>query len=114
MRRRFVQDPVTLELIEVSSDYVGTRGVSTDSILWNDRNYQDMGDPRFTSREQHREFMKRNGLTTADDYKGQWEKDGRRRELALQGHDPSRKQDIAEAIRNTRSGRRPDYDSPVR
>lgn len=114
MKRRFVQDPVTLDLIEVTDDYVGTRGVSTDSILWNDRQYQDMGDPRFTSREQHRQFMKQNGLTTADDYQGQWKKDERRRELALQGHDPSRKQDIAEAIRNPRVGRRPGEDSPIR
>lgn len=108
MKRRFVQDPVTLELIEVSSDYVGTRGVSTDSILWNDRTYQDMGDPRFTSRGEHRQYMKQNGLTTADDYKNQWPKDQAMREKRLAGYDPSRKQDIADAIRRPRIGRRPE------
>lgn len=101
-KRRFVQDPITLELIEVGDDYVSDRGVSTDSILWNDRQYQDMGDRRFASREQHREYMKRNGLTTADDFTQQWKRDDAKRHEVAAGIDRSRKPAIIEAYQKLR------------
>lgn len=102
MRRRFVQDPETLELIEVSEDYISGPRSNTDAVLWNDRAYQDVGDQRFTSRKQHREYMKRNGLTTVDDFTGEFRAAERRRVEVLQGVDRSRKNQIAEAIHKLR------------
>ena len=103
MKRRFIQDPVSLELIEVSEDYCPLPP-NGDSVLWNDRTYQDMNDPRFTSRSQHREYMARNGLTTTDDFLGgEWRSREAQRIAAKQGVDPSRKQDIADALHRLRS-----------
>lgn len=101
-KRRFVQDPVTLELIEVGDDYVSDRGTSTDSILWNDRQYQDIGDRRFASRSQHREYMKRHGLTTSDDFTNQWKEADKRRHEVASGVDRSRRPAIIEAYQKLR------------
>lgn len=101
-RRRWVQ--INGELVEVMPDYVGeSRATAKDSILWNDRSYQDMGDKRFTSRTQHRQFMKERGLTTADDYKGEWQKREEQRIKARNGFDATRRGDIIEAIHKLRS-----------
>ena len=95
MRRRYIQRG--LELVEVSNDYV-PEPRNTDSVLWNDRSYQDAGDARFTSRTTHREFMKEKGLTTVDDFKQSF-KDAREKRLAFyRGEDASRKADIARAL----------------
>ena len=77
MRRRFIQ--VGLELVEVSRDYVPTPR-NADALLWNDRSYQDANDPRFSSRSEHRAYMKANGLTTIDDYKGHFAAERKRRD----------------------------------
>lgn len=105
MRRRWIYPSDGGEPVEVSSDYVADVP-RHDGVLWNDRDYQDMGDPRFSSRSQHREYMRQHGLTTADDFKAQWAKDAANRERAMAGHDPQRKHDINEAIHRLQSGHR--------
>lgn len=105
MRRRWVQ--IEGELVEVTRDY---QQPSPDSardagVLWNDRQYQDAGDPRFASRTQHREFMKRNGLTTTDDYNVEWRQKEAQRLKVKAGYDPTRKEDIARAISQLNSRR---------
>jgi len=95
MRRRYIQRG--LELIEVTGED-RDRARRADHILWNDRAYQDANDPRFTSRSTHREYMKREGLTTVDDFKQSF-KDAREKRLAFyRGEDASRKVDIERAI----------------
>jgi len=97
-RRRWVY--YGTEAVEVSEDYIAPPRTVADSILWNDRAYQDMNDPRFASRTQHRQYMKDRGLTTMDEYmSGTWRKDEERR-IAYRktGLDPTRKNDIVEAI----------------
>jgi hypothetical protein len=97
MRRRFIQQ-ADGTLLEVSLDYQA-EPVRHDSVLWNDRSYQDANDPRFASRSQHREFMKRNGLTTVDDFTGHFEREERRRDaFRTSAPDPSRARDIARAL----------------
>lgn len=97
MRRRWVQ--IDGELVEVSLDHVTSRGAPADSVLWNDRLYQDGGDQRFTSRTQHREYMRANNLTTVDDFKETWRQNEKERiEWRQTGKDPSRKADMIEAI----------------
>jgi hypothetical protein len=95
VRRRYIQRG--LELVEVSNDYVPAPS-NSDAVLWNDRSYQDAGDARFASRSQHREFMKANGLTTVDDYSGQWKRDREKRIAFYRGEDASRRGDIARAL----------------
>jgi hypothetical protein len=103
-RKRWVY--INGEAVEVSENYVNQRSVTAaDSVLWNDRSYQDMADPRFASRSQHREYMKRNGLTTADDFTNTWQAAAKDRERSMQGVDPSRKRDIAAALEKARRGR---------
>jgi hypothetical protein len=96
MRRRWIYRGC--EAIEVGDDYVPDARSVQDSILWNDRAYQDMGDPRFASRKQHQEYMKQQGLTTASDYHQQWRKQEEQRNKVNSGYDPSRKEHVSKAI----------------
>jgi hypothetical protein len=95
-RRRYIQ--VNGELIEVPLNYAPPPK-NADAVLWNDRAYQDANDPRFTSRTQHREYMKRHGLTTVDDFTGHFAAEAKRRaEFLTTGKDASRRDDIARAL----------------
>lgn len=73
-RRRYIQDPVTLELVEVTeSSSVASR--VGDSALWGDRHYANTTGPNgedLSSRSKHRAFMKATGLTTTDDFSSDW------------------------------------------
>jgi hypothetical protein len=104
MKRRFIQQ-LDGTLVEVSPDFVA-EPQNHDGVLWNDRAYQDAGDSRFSSRSQHREFMRARGLTTTDDFKNQWRTDEKNRIEARKGVDPSRKADIARAIEVVNSRRK--------
>lgn len=102
MRRRYIQrDGV---LVEVPLNYT-PEPRNTDSVLWNDRAYQDVGDPRFHSRTSHREFMQREGLTTVDDFKGTFREAREKRAAFYRGEDASRKGDIARALEKTHARR---------
>jgi hypothetical protein len=102
MRRRWVF--VDGEAVEVERVPEPKRH---DGLLYNDRLYQDDGDPRYHSRSTHREYMRRNGLTTADDFTEMWERDKRARQDRFKANDPQRKQDIADAIRKLEAGYKP-------
>ena len=84
------------------SDDVQPEVRNHDALLWNDRAYQDMNDPRFSSRSEHREYMKANGLTTVDDYKEQWAKQQKDREQFYHGIDPQRREDVMRAFQEKR------------
>lgn len=84
-RRRYVQDPVTFEMIEVTPDYVPVPRESARNrgALWNDRHYegtQATDGTDISSRSKHREYMKRNNLTTVDDFKQTWAQTQKERE----------------------------------
>jgi len=104
-RRRFVQ--LNGELVEIGQCYNPTPRSdprSGDAVLWNDRAYQDMNDPRFASRKQHREYMKRNNLSTIDDYKGEWARAAEKRAQYLtKGVDTDRRADIIRALERKRA-----------
>ena len=102
MRRRWIY-PKDGEPYEVGADYVQpVDKTAGDAILWSDRAYQDMGDPRFQSRTSHRLYMKQNNLTTADDFKGEWAGAAKRREEIQKGTDPQRREQIAHALQKRR------------
>lgn len=100
-RRRWIyQDGVAHE---VSLDYVAPEAKrNTDSILQNDRLYQDDGDPRWNSRSQHRQYMKDNDLSMACDFTETWKKAAQERQNISKGIDPSRARDVAQAIQKLR------------
>lgn len=88
-RRRYIQDRTTHELIEVTPDYVGeTRdGARNAGLLWNDRDYDGLratDGSDISSRTKHREYMKRTGLTTVDDFSQSWAKAREARERYYQ------------------------------
>lgn len=105
MTRRFVQDPVTLDLIEVDADFIPLPRRNGDAALWNDRAYQDCGDARFHSRTSHREFMRANGLTTIDDFRAHFAKSAEtRKKFFTEGYDPSRRRDVERAFNRCING----------
>jgi hypothetical protein len=88
----------------------------SDSALWGDRHYdgmraQDGSD--ISTRSKHREYMKRHGLTTCDDYKNEWKRaaDVRADVSTTGGDHRARREDVARAVyevteRNRKKGRR--------
>jgi hypothetical protein len=86
-RRRYVQDPETLQLIEVTEDYYRPSNKG-DAALWNDRHYEGLGTTDgvdISSRTKHREYMKRHGLVTFDDYQQSFKREQQRRDDYFQG-----------------------------
>jgi predicted nucleic acid-binding Zn ribbon protein len=51
-----------------------------------------------SSRSKHREYMRANNLTTADDFSQTWAKQAEQRAAALAGNDASRAQDVRAAV----------------
>ena len=99
-RRRYIQDPKTLELIEVSADYVPD--MTPDSgALWGDRHYDGLratDGTDISTRTKQREYMRRRGLADAGDFKGEWNQAATRRADFFEGRDPTRKGDVCRAI----------------
>lgn len=84
-RRRYIQDPITLEMIEVTPDYVAAPRESAKNrgALWNDRHYDGVkatDGTDISTRKKHREYMRANNLTTVDDFKDSWAKTQKARE----------------------------------
>lgn len=105
-RRRFVWDPDIKDLVEVSPDYEQPR--RADGALWNDRHYDGLkatDGTDISSRSKHREYMKKNGLTTADDFKETWSRAAQQRAEYYQGKSGGAitKHDIARTIHELES-----------
>jgi hypothetical protein len=99
-RRRFIQDPETLELIEVTSDHQPDARAG-DASLWGDRSYDGLRAPDgsdISSRSKHKAYMKATGLTTADDFKGSWAQSQQARENYRQKGGSISREDIARSI----------------
>ena len=81
-RRRYIQDRKTGELIEVTADYQAPLRADSGA-LWGDRSYDGMratDGTDISTRTKHRDYMKANGLTTADDFQSSWAKAQEQRE----------------------------------
>ena len=71
MRRVFIYDKQLKEVVEVTPQ-TKTR---KDSIMFSDAHYDGLratDGTDISTRKKHREYMKRHGLTTTDDYKQTW------------------------------------------
>jgi hypothetical protein len=76
-------------------------GLAVHNALASERHYEGLratdGTP-IDSRAKHRAYMKANGLTTSDDFAGQWARQKQERDARLAGADSSRASDLAAAI----------------
>lgn len=69
---------------ELPESYYARRAsfASTDSALWSDRHYEGLRAPDgedISSRTKHREYMRRKGLTTVDDFTNHFREAEKRR-----------------------------------
>lgn len=51
-----------------------------------------------STRAKHRAYMKANNVTTADDFTQTWKQAAKERAARIEGHDPTRKRDLIEAV----------------
>jgi len=97
-------------LVEVDIHSGGTsRNGNGDDALWGDRSYDGLRAPDGTdisSRTKHREYLKRTGLTTYDDFAGEFSKKRKERDEYHLGQRGSvAKNDINAAIEYLKSRR---------
>jgi hypothetical protein len=104
-RRRYIA--VGNKWVEVSTDY-SPPPKGADEVLWNDRAYQDMNDPRFKSRSEHREYMRQHNLTTYDDFANHFQREEQKRNefRTTGGRDPSRVEAVVQAFQQHTQRRR--------
>ena len=109
----------TAELFRTISDYVAnplplfhcgipmerlitvTPGRAIDHPCGSDRIYdglKTLDGVDVSTKAKHRAYMKERGLTTADDYRGEWTRAAAQRAESLAGNDPSRREDISKAL----------------
>ena len=102
MKRRWIQDRQTGELIEVTADYeTERRSQSLDGALWGDRHYDGLRAPDgadISSRAKHKAYMKATGLTTTDDFHSSWSKAQEARDNYRQNGGSISKHDVRRAI----------------
>jgi len=110
-RRRYIWDDELKDLVEITPDYrpAGKKGALNHlGGLWGDRHYDGLratDGADISSRKRHREYMKRTGLTTADDFKDTWAKAKVERERYYTQGGSVRKQDIRDAIERLQNRR---------
>jgi putative FmdB family regulatory protein len=81
-------------------------GLAVHNPLAGDRAYaglRTLDGVDVSTRSKHRAYMKERGLTTADDYRGEWKRAAEARAQAEAGIDASRKADIDKAIEQIKS-----------
>lgn len=104
-RRRWIQ--INGELVEVTKDY--QPDLRTDSgALWGDRSYDGLratDGTDISSRSKHREYMKANNLTTADDFKDSWAKTQEQRAKYVQQGGTFSRRDVERAIHQLQNRR---------
>ena len=97
--RRFVQASDG-ELIEVGPDYVPIERASNRYV--GDSHYDGLrasDGADISTRTKHREYMRRTGLATVDDFGGHFKAEAARRERFFrEGHDPTRRPQIERAV----------------
>lgn len=98
--RRFVQQ-ADGELVEVGPDYAPISRASNRYV--GDSHYDGLrasDGENISTRTKHREYMKRKGLATMDDFTGEFaKKTAQRRRFLETGYDPTRRPAIERAIR---------------
>ena len=102
-RRRYIQ--INGELIEVTEDYQAPSRNSHN--IMGDQHYDGLRAPDgsdISTRSKHREYMKRTGLTTADDFKSDWARATEARNNYRQNGGSISRADVARAMEKLRRG----------
>lgn len=75
--------------------------MAISNALASERHYDGLraqdGTP-IDTRAKHRAYMKANNLTTVDDFASTWQRDAKERSARMEGADPTRARDVAEAL----------------
>lgn len=82
-RRRFIYPADGSPSFEVGAEYVAPSRQTTDGVLWNDRSYENLppeNGEAINSRSRHREYMRKHGVTTVDDFKDTWKQAEKQRD----------------------------------
>ncbi|CAB4166615.1 hypothetical protein UFOVP840_42 [uncultured Caudovirales phage] len=108
-RRRYVYDEKLGRLVELTAE-PPERANAQDHLgsLWGDRHYDGMrasDGADISSRKKHREYMKRHGVTTADDFKDTWARARQQRDEYYTRGGTVRRQDIVATIERLQSRR---------
>lgn len=99
-RRRYVYDEEIGAMVEVTQQRE-SMNARDRGALWNDRHYDGAratDGTDISTRARHRAYMKRHGLTTADDFSSSWERARTEREKYYQHGGSFRKEDLHQAI----------------
>lgn len=108
-KRRWIY--INGEAIEITDGYVPPESHDAKNFVVGDRHYDGLRSPKdgadISTRVKHREYMIRHGLTTTDDYKGEWANAAKKRADFFAGKDPSRGRDIARAVEMVNQGHKP-------
>jgi hypothetical protein len=106
MRRTYHYDEKLKKLVEGPGPHRGEG--SGDNWRFSDRAYssEPFKTPDGTvidSRKKHRDYMKRTGLTTIDDFTQTWATAEKKRAEYFAGKDPTRREDIVRTIHKRRT-----------
>lgn len=99
-RRRYVYDEELGKMVELTPQRE-SMSARDRGALWNDRHYNGMqatDGTDISTRARHRAYMKRHGVTTADDFSSTWSKARESREKYYQQGGSFSKKDIQQAI----------------
>ena len=102
-RRRYIQ--IEGKLVEVTDDYQAPQRKGNN--IMGDQHYDGLRAPDGTdisTRSKHREYMKRTGLTTADDFKSDWSRANEARTQYRQQGGSISRADVARAMEKLRRG----------
>lgn len=101
MRRKFVYDPATKEMVEITNGH--TLDVDAPAVWGNFEPVQMPGGPVLDDRGKYRRYLKQNGLVPYDDAKGVAERVRRERARA---EAEGRKRALCDAYEHTRNQER--------
>lgn len=101
-RRSYVYDEQLGQMVERTRE-PARRANAQDHLggLWGDRHYDGMrasDGEDISSRKKHREYMKRHGVTTSDDFKDTWARARQQRDEYYTRGGTVRRQDIVASI----------------
>ena len=98
MKRRYVYDERLKQLVEITEDWQSTpRTQLMTGSCYDDARTVDGAD--ISSRRKRSEYMRRNSLADADDFKGEWSKAERARtDVRTAASDLRRREDVERAI----------------
>jgi predicted dinucleotide-binding enzyme len=101
--RDYCAAPPTFVCCAVPMDrfFVVAPAMALHNALASERHYDGLratDGADISTRAKHREYMKANNLTTADDFTSTWKQQAKERAAVMAGDDKSRAADIAKAI----------------